>query len=211
MYEKILAALKAKFNNKGLPEKVLVAIAKRLEATVTEENQIDAAVTAEETVMSEFQSFADSRFEAGKKITPTPAPGPKPEEAPAPTPQPTPDDAPAWAKGLIETNKQLADRLNAIEQGKSTETRKSKVEAALNGANAKFKDSTLKDFGRIKFDKDEDFDEYLNEVTERAKDFKEANDTQQRRPFQPQAGGGGAPNQAAANATAKNVVGKLMQ
>ncbi|MEI6053700.1 MAG: hypothetical protein WCQ44_13425, partial [Opitutaceae bacterium] len=64
----------------------------------------------------------------------------KPTAAEPPTPQtsPTPpnpgDEPPAWAKAIIDQNKSLADKLQAIEGGKVTTERITKLRAELTGA-----------------------------------------------------------------------------
>lgn len=76
------------------------------------------------------------------------------------------DETPKWAKDLIAQNKALSEKLQAIESGKTTETR-------LQQLQGKFKDKNLpesltskmvKDFKRMNFETDEAFAEYLTEV-----------------------------------------------
>ena len=72
--------------------------------------------------------------------------------------------APAWAKALIEQNKQLAEKVAAFEGSKTTETRLQQLEAKLTKTPEAFKAKALKDFKRMQFDSDEAFNEYLGEV-----------------------------------------------
>ncbi len=71
---------------------------------------------------------------------------------------------PAWAKGLIDSNKALNEKLAAIELGKTTSSRKETLEAKLKDAPAAIKAKTLKDFDRMQFATDEDFTAYLTET-----------------------------------------------
>lgn len=152
MKDKILVALRNKYKNLGLGEKVLEGIADMLALTTTEETQIDNAVNGVETLAKGFQSEADRiRTEAAK------AKAEPPKGAEPPKSEPPKDETPSWAKGLIE-------RLERIETGKTTESRKSILEGKLKDAAPSIKAKILKDFSRMTFEKDEDFDAYLTET-----------------------------------------------
>ena len=74
------------------------------------------------------------------------------------------DTTPAWAKALIDQNKAMAERLNAFETGKITETRLQSLEGKLKDLPDSFKNQKLKDFKRMNFESDDAFNEYLTEV-----------------------------------------------
>lgn len=78
-------------------------------------------------------------------------------------------EAPAWVKKLLDANKELKDRLDAIDKGKVTASRREK----LNKAIEKLTDKQKKPYSRIKLDdmSDEDFETFLEEVTEEADDL----------------------------------------
>ncbi|MVM35270.1 hypothetical protein GO755_34935 [Spirosoma sp. HMF4905] len=78
------------------------------------------------------------------------------------------DDMPGWFKSYIEKNDK---RLEAIEQGKTLDTRKSQLEAKLKDATDAFKNTTLKAFNRMQFKDDEEFNSYLEEVETDAAEF----------------------------------------
>ncbi len=80
------------------------------------------------------------------------------------------DEIPAWAQALIDSNKTLNDQLAAIKGEKVTDTRRAKLETLLKGTKS-FGDSKLRDFRRMKFDTDEDFDEFYAEVEADLKTF----------------------------------------
>lgn len=154
MKDKILAALRNKYKNLGLGEKVLEGIADMLAITTTEESQIDNAVNGVENLAKGFQSDADRiRTEAAAKAKAEQSKGAEPPKSEPPKE----DETPSWAKGLIE-------RLDRIETGKTTESRKSILEAKLKDAAPSVKAKILKDFQRMSFEKDEDFDSYLAET-----------------------------------------------
>lgn len=80
-------------------------------------------------------------------------------------------DMPAWAKALIESNKLLAQNLDAIKGEKVTNTRKEQLAAKLENAPDAFKNKILKDFGRMNFETDDEFNDYLSETETDAADF----------------------------------------
>ena len=71
------------------------------------------------------------------------------------------DDMPAWAKAMIEGQKAINDRLSKIENGKTTDTRKSKLAEVLKDASDKVKTRYEKAFARMSFKDDEDFEDWL--------------------------------------------------
>lgn len=161
MKDKILVALRNKYKNLGLGEKVLEGIADMLALTTTEETQIDNAVNGVESLAKGFQSDADRiRTEAAAKAKAEQTKGAEPPKAEPPKT----DDMPSWAKGLVEANQALLAKVNALESGKTTESRKSILEGKLKDAAPSVKAKILKDFQRMTFEKDEDFDSYLAET-----------------------------------------------
>lgn len=80
------------------------------------------------------------------------------------------DDIPAWAKELIESNKSLSEQLSAMKVEKVADVRRSKLEKLLKGTKS-FGESKLRDFRRMKFDNDDEFDEFFSEVEEDLKVF----------------------------------------
>ena len=166
MKEKILQALKTKFKNLGFGDKAFDGVATFLAITVTEETAIETAIGGVEPLLKSFQGDADKRVtdaiakakaekESGEGADPNKKTEPKTEGN---------DEPPAWAKALIESNTQLKSELNTMKSGKTFETRKQTLESKLEKAPAKFKEKILKDFARMNFEKDEDFDSYLTET-----------------------------------------------
>jgi hypothetical protein len=184
MKVKIFAALKTKYKTLGFSDKALDGVADILSKTVTEESAIDAAIEGVEPLLKGFQGDIDNRVtqavekakkEAGKKpVTVKKAgDGDDPGAGGEPGDDPKPDDdknVPAWAKALIDSNKALAEKLQTLEADKATTSRRKTLEDLL--AKEEHKDipeqtkaRILKDFGRMKFEKDEDFAAYLEETT----------------------------------------------
>ena len=76
------------------------------------------------------------------------------------------DGEPSWFKKYRES---LDKRFEKIESSHTGDTRKSKVEKILKDANVLDKPlgkRTLRDFGRMHFENDEEFDEFIDEIAE---------------------------------------------
>ena len=148
MKQKILDALKAKFQ--GVNANVLDRIATKLAATVTTDEQVTTAVAGVTNEMIEvIEAYGDSRateasqtavrnyetqhnLKDGKPVTTVqtqPAGGVSTQE----TTQPAggADQTPPWAQALIDSNKQLTERLNKMEGERTTSTRKQKLDEII--------------------------------------------------------------------------------
>lgn len=88
-----------------------------------------------------------------------------------PPADPPGEQAPEWAKALIEQNKAMQDRVNLIEIGKVKESRLAQIKSKLDGLPESFKTQKLKDFGRMQFENDEDYNQYLTEFDTDIKAF----------------------------------------
>lgn len=80
------------------------------------------------------------------------------------------DDAPEWAKGLVQTVQTLNDEIAALKGEKVTTTRREKLETLLKDAGT-FETRTLKSFNKMKFENDEEFEEFYSEVEEDLKSY----------------------------------------
>jgi hypothetical protein len=126
--EVIKARLKALFPKANLSQKRLDAIAAKL-APMPADDADDAAVDAVVNQANDFNSFDEIAREddrvrtleekAGKPTPPTP-----PAPTDPPTPPTPPADVPEWAKGLVEANKALLEKVTAIESGNVLQTKK---------------------------------------------------------------------------------------
>lgn len=145
MKEQILTALKAKFQ--GVNANILDRIATMLAKTVTTEDQVKTAV---EGVTKDFidviEAYGDSRatdtqktailnyekkyglkdgvkVEQKQETTTT--------QQTTTTKQGEGNETPAWAQALIDSNKQLTERLNKMEGERTTASRKAELDEIL--------------------------------------------------------------------------------
>ena len=184
MKGKILDALKAKFT--GVSDTILDRVAEKLAKTVTTEEEVKTAVDGV-TFQQVLESYGDSRATEAQKTAVTNYEkkyglknGVKTEPEPKPDPKPDPndpnggqggknkpaggDDTPEWAKQLIETNKLLQERLTKIETEKQTNGRKGQLTAILAKSPESIKARYEKDFARMTFNDDDDFNAWIGEV-----------------------------------------------
>ena len=77
------------------------------------------------------------------------------------------DEEPAWFKTYREKQE---ERFAAIEGQRTTDFRKSKLEAILKDAGT-FGKRTLKNFAKMKFESDDEFDDFMSEVEEDLKAY----------------------------------------
>lgn len=171
MKQKIIDALKAKFV--GVSDAIINRIADKLAKTVTSEDQVAASVEGV-TFQQVLESYGDSRateaqqtavknYEAkyglkdGAKVQPAQAPAEPQVNKPG-------DDVPAWAKALIDSNAQLKDRLEAMERGKTTDTRRHQLSAIV----SQLPESLRKAYERTPVDNltDEEFNSLSASITQ---------------------------------------------
>jgi hypothetical protein len=176
MKEKILAALKTKYANKGFSAKTLEGIAENLAATVTEESNIQTAVDGLEGVMNVMQAEGDRRAneatakakaDAEKAKTP-------PENNTETPPVDSTKDVPEWAKTLTDTLNSISKELNGLKAEKVTASRKQLLESKLQNVNPAFKATVLENFELMRFDSEDTFNTFLSNTEAKAKDFIQA-------------------------------------
>lgn len=90
---------------------------------------------------------------------------------PATKPQPPQDSTPTWAQNLICSVAKLETELGSLKNEKLTTSRKQRLETALKDTGA-FGSQTLRSFNKMKFDNDEEFDEYLSDVETSVREFR---------------------------------------
>lgn len=132
MKEKILAAIKAKFPHVNLSKKRLEAIAAKIEAKVIDdETKIDAALDVfnEYNPLVEMAKQDDTLRDLNSKVKAAPA---KKDEPVKVEPVVADDDAPAWAKAMIEQNTRLVNDLAAIKGEKAAASIRTKATEMLN-------------------------------------------------------------------------------
>lgn len=130
MKEKILVALKTKYKTFGFGDKAFDGVADYLSKTVTEESQIETAISGVEGLLKSFQGDIDTvrnaksglqkeLDELKKKI----------ENADKDKDKDKDKDVPAWAQALIDSNKTLSEKLSAYEAEKAQAQRNSQISA----------------------------------------------------------------------------------
>lgn len=117
------------------------------------------------TATSTHETNLKKKFDFVEKKTGDPNPNPEPK--------PGNGDPKEVAKMITDAVtaavKPIQEKLTSLEAGKVNETRKQSLEALIKGDKYKdvpeqTKNRILKDFGRMSFEKDEDFDTYLTET-----------------------------------------------
>lgn len=183
MKETILALLIAKFS--GVRKDGLTALARSLALQCTTEDEAKALV--EKITDAQVNEFVkDYRADVDKEVSESnktfetnlkkkfdfvekqTEPGGKQ------TPKPDPNDIAATIKAAVaEAVKPFQEKLMGYEQDNIAKSRlQSLNEKLANCKDENFKNQTLKDFARMKFDTDDDFNEYL---AEKEKDIATAN------------------------------------
>lgn len=129
MKGKILVALKTKYKTFGFGDKAFDGVADYLSKTVTEESQIETAISGVEGLLKAFQGDIDTvrneksglqkQLDELKTKIENPNPNPKPEEKK--------DDVPAWAQALIDSNKSLLTEVSTLKQEKLQATRQEQI------------------------------------------------------------------------------------
>lgn len=198
MKEKILTALKAKFQ--GGNADILDRIATMLAKTITSDEQVTTAVEGvTKDYIDVIEAYGDSRatntqktailnyerkhgLKDGQKVE-------KMEVKTDTAPTTAEDTTPAWAKALIESNKQLTERLNKMEGEKTTATRK----AVLEGIVSKLPPTLRKAYSRISVDTmtDEQFTALQADVTAEVEEISKENKARGAVFGRPTAGGDG--------------------
>ena len=171
MFELILKALKTKYP--GVDAKILERIAKKKAETTTKEEEVKTVVdgvTFQSIIESEgdrraneAQTTAITNYEKkyklkdGKAIN-QPEP-PKPNEPPAGGAS---DEVKQMFAKMEQENKTMREQLNGILHEKQSNQRKAKFEALFEGASDKLKERYMRNYDRLTFKDDEDFNGWLD-------------------------------------------------
>lgn len=171
MKKEILEALKAKFT--GVSDQILGRIADKLAKTTTKSDDVATAVEGV-TFQQVLDSYGDSRATEAQqtavrnyeqKYGLKDGKAAKGGEPTNDNQQPTnkPEEAPAWAKELIDTNKALSERLNKLETERTSTSRKQQLSAIVE----KLPASLRKAYERTNIDtlSGEEFDTLITDIT----------------------------------------------
>lgn len=174
MKKEILEALKAKFP--GVSEDILGRVADKLAKTVTTAEQVQTAVDgvdfqqvlesygdrrateAQQTAINNYEKkhgLKDGKKVDDKKLGEKQTEGEKVED----------DPVPAWAQQLIDSNKSLQEKISAMEGEKLVNNRKSTLDGVLKNAPETIRQRYEKDFARMTFKDDDDFNAWIGEIT----------------------------------------------
>lgn len=199
MKNKILELLKPKFE--GVSETILGRIADKLSKTAKTDEDVNTLIEGV-TFQQILESYGDSRateaqqsavanyekkhgLKDGKSVKTEPKTEPKAE------PKTEEDDVPAWAKALIDSNNSLKSELEAIKGEKTTNKRKSELDKVLNKAPEKIRQRYTKDFERMSFKDDEDFNAWIGDITPDVEAITNEYNTKGGVVRRPKSGGGG--------------------
>lgn len=184
----ILAALQTKFT--GVDAKILGRIAKKYAKTATGTTEADAKTIVDGiTFQQVLESHADYRATEAQKTAVANyeskhnlrdgKPIEQPQQNQSQTQpqqeqsgqtagqqggQQSEEKAPAWAQQIIADNKALRERLQSIESERTQNSRLERFREAIKAAPDKVKTRYEKDFARLTFKDDADFDGYLEEI-----------------------------------------------
>jgi Txe/YoeB family toxin of Txe-Axe toxin-antitoxin module len=158
---KLIAALKLKGLGEGIASLINIADESEIEGAI-------ASLTASLPQLTKEQKLADKEVQSEIDRRVTMALNKQPEPPKAPTP--TTDDTPEWAKSLIEQNKALSEKVNAIETGKLTESKQQQALSALQKSEVLNDSIKSKWANRIDINSEVSFEEQVkgleNEFTE---------------------------------------------
>lgn len=217
--QQVLLKLKPKVKAFGFNKKELMSVAAKIADNLTSEDdasdedvnaEIDTQIDAVLPYLQVSQSFANRVIEENRKkngdddetddddddepSNPTNRqPGSNKKN---PKNKGKNDDAPEWAKGMMQTIDTLTGKISTLEGEKLTTSRKAKLEALLKDAGT-FGTRTLKSFNKMNFENDEEFEEFLSEVEEDLKAYnQERADAGLSTMGTPPAAGGGKPKES---------------
>jgi len=219
MKQKLLELLTAKFLGKGTTRKdTLARLASAFATQCTTEEEAQALidkVTVEQVTdfEKEHRSEVDSEIakatktaldNAEKSKGGEGAVNPKPKKEEEGSSDPT-DIASIVSAAIEKATAPLVQEIATIKASKTTETRLSRMEEVLKDVNPELKAKTLKDFGRMAFENDESFEEYLTETTTDIQTINQTIVNQGLAGHQP-GNGGGAPTGKLTEAEYDNIV-----
>lgn len=217
--QQVLLKLKPKVKAFGFNKKELMSVAAKIADNLTSEDdaseedvnaEIDTQIDAVLPYLQVSQSFANRVIEENrKKNDDDDETGDDDDNEPSNPANRQPgsnkknpknkgknDDAPEWAKGMMQTIETLTGKISALEGEKLTTSRKAKLEALLKDAGT-FGTRTLKSFNKMNFENDEEFEEFLSEVEEDLKAYnQERADAGLSTMGTPPAAGGGKPKES---------------
>lgn len=149
---KLVAALKAKGLGEGIANLINISDESEIEGAINSLTALLPQPTKEQKLADkDVQSEIDRRVTMALEKQKATPPAPKPED----------DNTPDWAKALIEQNKSLSEKINTIEQGKVTESKKSQALSLLKGSKVLTDSIKSKWENRINLDSEVPFEDQI--------------------------------------------------
>ena len=187
MKQLILNALKTKYQ--GVSESILDRIAEKLAKTVTSADQVQTAVDGV-TFQQVLESYGDSRatqaqqtavhnyeqkygLKDGVKLeTQQQQQNGAQQQTVQQNGGAEANEIPAWAKAIIDTNKNIVDRMNKLDEDRITSTRRQQIDKLVENLPENLK----KAYGRTPVDglTDEQFTDLVGEITAEVSDISTA-------------------------------------
>lgn len=182
MKKQILEELRVKFT--GVSDSVLSRIAEKLAKTATKEEDV-AAVIEGVTFQQVLESYGDSRATEATQTAVAnyekkhslkegkPATGGEQEKEEAPEGNEATsggDIASQIAAAVSAAIRPLQTEIETLRVSKISDTRKQQLEDIVGNASEKFKNRILKNYERMNFKDDADYEEFLSEIKKEAED-----------------------------------------
>lgn len=137
IYEKLLAALKTKFQ--GVEDATLQRIASKKAEGVTDESKVNSIVEGI-SFQDVLTSYGDYRADGAQKTAVSnyekkhnikdgkPIEEPKPQDPPTDPKSKPAEEVPAWAQSLIDSNKTLSEKLAAMDAQSKADVRNKQID-----------------------------------------------------------------------------------
>jgi hypothetical protein len=164
----VIQKLKPKAASLGFNDKELEAVANQIKVTLPEnatDEQIDAAIDAALPILKVTQTAVNRIVNANKKKEghpDVPDGSGEPKRKGGEDQNSDEDEEPAWFKKF---RTEQEERLNKIEQENVTKSRRTVIEEMIKDLPEKTRASKVKDFDRMVFKDDTDFEAYKTELT----------------------------------------------
>lgn len=188
--QKVLLMLKPKVKQFGFNKKELQGIAAKIADNLTSADdasdedvnaEIEEKIDAVIPYLQVSQSYANRLVEDARKQNDDDEPDDNDDDKPSGKRKSgsknTKDDkdkdddkTPEWAASLLETIESLTNEITTLKGEKVASTRRARLEELLKDAGSYGK-RTLKNFDRMKFETDDEFDEFFSDVEQDLKDY----------------------------------------
>lgn len=188
--QKVLLMLKPKVRQFGFNKKELQGIAAKIADNLTSADdasdedvnaEIEEKIDAVIPYLQVSQSYANRLVEDARKQNDDDEPGDNDDDKSSGKRKSgsknTKDDkdkdddkTPEWAASLLKTVESLTNEITTLKGEKVASTRRARLEELLKDAGSYGK-RTLKNFDRMKFETDDEFDEFFSDVEQDLKDY----------------------------------------